>query len=451
MSSHLLSRRLIAAIVAVTMIVATRAAGAQTQIPIPGATPNAKPDVTVGQPSGELALPTILNGTITHGSLSSYHGKLLILDFWATWCSPCIGGMPHMLDIQHQFGDKVQVLLVASDDSATVQKFYAKRPELKLTTAVGQKTVFDSLARRYGVATLGTYVWIDATGTVRAITGQEQVTPENVQAILDGKPVNLTGMATLGVRQSLNPDEPFMIGTNTGGITDFTFHSVLTPFLPGVGAGMSAGGKYGARRVHLFNVPALMLFSTAMGGVQGRVQTFVTPAGTVSIPSSMPYSRIKLETADSARLRDGERSENLYCYELIVPPNRVDNRYAIMLFELERVFGVSATMQHVRTPVYVLAKIGDGPPPSAGGKESESKPLVVQLWNHKASDVASYLEERFSRPVLDETGLTTKFDLEWDDLHKKTPAEIRDILRAHGLDLVDTERDLDMFVIRDAK
>ncbi|GAB4293603.1 MAG: hypothetical protein Kow0098_14590 [Ignavibacteriaceae bacterium] len=53
-------------------------------------------------------------------SLSDYVGKIIILDFWATWCGPCRRGIPDLIDIQNQYKDQVVVLGISLDQQNTV-------------------------------------------------------------------------------------------------------------------------------------------------------------------------------------------------------------------------------------------------------------------------------------------------------------------------------------------
>ena len=58
--------------------------------------------------------------------LSSYRGKVVLLDFWATWCVPCREETPHLVELQRKYGDRgLQVIGVSMDDSPDpVREFY---------------------------------------------------------------------------------------------------------------------------------------------------------------------------------------------------------------------------------------------------------------------------------------------------------------------------------------
>jgi thiol-disulfide isomerase/thioredoxin len=50
--------------------------------------------------------------------LNAFHGKLVLLDFWASWCAPCIVEIPHLIDLQRRYGlQKFQVIGISMDDS----------------------------------------------------------------------------------------------------------------------------------------------------------------------------------------------------------------------------------------------------------------------------------------------------------------------------------------------
>lgn len=72
------------------------------------------PDFTLADLSGQTL------------NLSSYRGKVVLLDFWATWCVPCREEIPHLVDLQNKYGSQgLQIIGVSMDDgSEPVREFY---------------------------------------------------------------------------------------------------------------------------------------------------------------------------------------------------------------------------------------------------------------------------------------------------------------------------------------
>ncbi len=51
-------------------------------------------------------------------------GKIYVVEFWATWCGPCVQGIPHLAQLQREYGEKgVQIIGVSSEDLETVKRF----------------------------------------------------------------------------------------------------------------------------------------------------------------------------------------------------------------------------------------------------------------------------------------------------------------------------------------
>jgi thiol-disulfide isomerase/thioredoxin len=62
-------------------------------------------------------------------SLSQWKGKILVVNFWATWCAPCIKEMPELSAFQQEVGSsKVQLLGIGIDEASNIAKFAQKYP-----------------------------------------------------------------------------------------------------------------------------------------------------------------------------------------------------------------------------------------------------------------------------------------------------------------------------------
>ena len=71
----------------------------------------------------EFSLPELTGKTL---KLSDYRGKVVLLDFWATWCGPCREEIPHFVELQNKLGDQgFQIIGVSMDDGPEpVRDFY---------------------------------------------------------------------------------------------------------------------------------------------------------------------------------------------------------------------------------------------------------------------------------------------------------------------------------------
>lgn len=77
-------------------------------------------------------------------TLSSYRGKVVLLDFWATWCVPCREETPHFVELQQNYGDRgLQIIGVSMDDGPEpvgpfVQQFHVNYPVVIGTARTGE-------------------------------------------------------------------------------------------------------------------------------------------------------------------------------------------------------------------------------------------------------------------------------------------------------------------------
>ena len=76
---------------------------------------------------------TVADGTRSI-SLNQFRGKPLVLNFWATWCPPCVEEMPSLVKLQKQLGDQVTILAVSEDDDDNAYKQFIKDHNIDLLT-----------------------------------------------------------------------------------------------------------------------------------------------------------------------------------------------------------------------------------------------------------------------------------------------------------------------------
>jgi thiol-disulfide isomerase/thioredoxin len=99
------------------------------------------------------------------GKLSQHLGKPVILEFWATWCGPCVSTHKSLTAFSKKHRDKVVILALGDESKEIVQK-YVKKSKITFTTLLD---VDSKIASQYGVPAIPMFVLIDKKGIVRNI------------------------------------------------------------------------------------------------------------------------------------------------------------------------------------------------------------------------------------------------------------------------------------------
>lgn len=99
--------------------------------------------------------------------LQKFKGKVVYLDFWATWCPPCMKSMPFLNDLRNELAaDGFEIIAISVDDDADVaRQFLKKHPVdyLIATDPTGQ------CPKQYGVKAMPSAYFIDRNGVIRSI------------------------------------------------------------------------------------------------------------------------------------------------------------------------------------------------------------------------------------------------------------------------------------------
>jgi thiol-disulfide isomerase/thioredoxin len=69
--------------------------------------------------------------------LASFKGKVILLNFWATWCGPCKAEIPSLVELQQQYGDDLVVLGFSVDDPVEKMRPYAQQYKINYPLLVG--------------------------------------------------------------------------------------------------------------------------------------------------------------------------------------------------------------------------------------------------------------------------------------------------------------------------
>jgi thiol-disulfide isomerase/thioredoxin len=96
--------------------------------------------------------------------LASLRGKVVVLNFWASWCAPCIEEMPSLEALKQQNMPQVQIVAIASDEPFAQYQNYVSQNHIDLLTVFDEKQVSNKLYGSFGFPE--TYI-IDKQGVIR--------------------------------------------------------------------------------------------------------------------------------------------------------------------------------------------------------------------------------------------------------------------------------------------
>jgi thiol-disulfide isomerase/thioredoxin len=103
-------------------------------------------NTAVGQSRPEFAMKD-LDGVVRN--IKEWDGKIVLVNFWATWCPPCLKEMPYFVELQKQYGDQgFQIIGIAIDDEDAVRVFVDDMG-INYPIMAGEIDTIE-LSRRYG-------------------------------------------------------------------------------------------------------------------------------------------------------------------------------------------------------------------------------------------------------------------------------------------------------------
>jgi thiol-disulfide isomerase/thioredoxin len=416
--------------------------------------------IKIGEMCPDVKLSNIVNYQTDHASIADFRGKILILDFWATWCAPCISMIPRTDSLQKEFAGQLQILPVTAQDKATVSAFMKNMSDNKkvsMTSVVNDKI----LAELFPHVVIPHYVWLDKSGKVIAITGAEQLKAEVIKDFLNKKgialPVKKDNFKTTKDGMPLFIAANELTGKNGSSIqkindADLLYHSVITKFIDGFGCeqrigpgfitckNSSVGDLYRMAASH-YNLMYLNSNSTIWETSNDIVRR-------MNDSSASAHSGTDEAIADWMK-------KNTYCYELQFPKEMGDEKYDLMLRDLNNYFGavyhITGGMEHRKTKSLVLSRTGAGKlsPPSTGKNRYVIDQYHLQIKNGSIKELISLLSINLDAypPLIDETHLNGQFDIDLkcrvSDLNALNIA-----LKPFGLQLVEKVVERDMIVIK---
>jgi len=135
---------------------------------------------------------TYTAGKASKQNLSQYKGKVLVLDFWASWCSSCLKKWPMLDSVQRLYPDQVKIMLV--NETRNGDDLSKIRPKMDRSPITALESIYADtlLANQFPHRLLPHYVWISEKGTVMAITGADFMQQSIIKRLLTERSMRQT-------------------------------------------------------------------------------------------------------------------------------------------------------------------------------------------------------------------------------------------------------------------
>jgi thiol-disulfide isomerase/thioredoxin len=394
----------------------------------------------VGEKVPDIVFQKILNYKTCSAKLSDlYKDKILILDFWNTFCTVCIEEFPRMKALQEKYGENVLILPVGIDWDEknalgySIENFLNKRKgtqnEMPLPTIVENQET-SKLLQYFPIIGVPAEIWINAEGVFIGMSDSQLVSSDIIDDVHSG----IIKRVPLGLpKRKISMTSDFLLNTKTQ-----KNNIAFTPFQEGLAYdGVNTNSHSDFITIRAINLSITDLYRYAY--LRSGSNFLIRPNTEFKIFHSVLPDRY-LDWREAEGLL-GYRflnfvTANLFCFDANFPLMKNESELSIRLIEvLDSVFRIKSKLVSLETDCFVLNKInGNDKLDTISYKTASRSPVTIESITTSINAILRY------EIVLDETGIDTKKELKIDLRKSDSIKEITEKLQKIGIDLVPAKR-----------
>jgi len=330
-------------------------------------------------------------------------GKVVILEFWETWCGPCIQGMPHLKDLKDKFPNDLQIICISSDDMKKASSYISEH-------SYPFDYVFDAkkqLSAVFPHSSIPHTVVIDKKGGIQAETFPGYLTEEIVKSLISGNSIDVplkhnfdpTKLESNKTEQSLLLFDLKNTELGDNNCSQYSTTVNKKRIVTGYTANAFKDTIETILQSNLAGKNILELYSYAYSDLSEFRFTF--PEELNYIKSTSPSNKYKLNCSIS---------------------NLMGDVHAIMIRQLNAAFGLETERVLIDTTVLVLKKIEPNDRsitiennPNRG--KSQESSMLIQSFDAKGtflglSDIAHLIESKTHLPIESVSIDSKKYNLD---------------------------------------
>jgi uncharacterized protein (TIGR03435 family) len=374
-----------------------------------------------GTPAPPLRFAQLLNAPAgTKTDWASLRAKVVVLEFWATSCGPCIAAIPHWNELAARLGPaKYQFITVNEWDSAEKISEFIQRKPMAGWVGVDRSGV---VSKEYGVELIPATMIIDQKGRFVAATMPENLTSDVLDGVYEGQKIQFARAPESQSAAQRKAEKWTADQVKTQGEQKPVFELSLTPSKPGTAPFTGVANDTFEKRA----VSAIDLIADAYqldkaridwrGRKDQRLYNFrVTMQGLERLWSFAIYQQ---DVLLALRLRVHEERET---------------RNSLVLRTNEKARDLLKETELGENTGKLCGYYGDR--------------FVIQ--NLGMDDAALKLEKLFGMPVLNETGRNGRFDVSVSARRGDLAGLTKNLEREAGLVLTEEEKPVEMLVVAD--